>query len=447
MPRHQPGRSVPPSGGVRGRCLWLAALATILLSPERASGQAVTPLPQDELDFQGRATLALGSGARALGMGGAFLARADDASAASWNPAGLSYLRLPEISLVGVSNNSDTVTTPTTGAVEDSRVRASEPDFIAAAIPIEAGKVSGAVQVSFQRVLSLDAERTIRRQNARIEQDFQGGFDVLALGTGVKVTRSLRLGLTLNRWLNGYRQTRVREGVNRTIQDIDFQLSGWNFNFGALWSPNESLNVGAVVKTPFEAPVRLERTRQDVFPVSGAPRSNSFVSEDVRLELPAAIGFGVSWRPRSPLTISADYTRTFWSRARIRNFFTLPIAGDPAPPDTLFETLNYPAVDEEFQEDTEQFRLGAECVVIGPHLKIPFRAGFFTDRQYFRGGNGRAPVFVGLTLGTGIIVGPLLFDVAFVREIGDYLDREGNGIDVRIRRLYLSLIYRHRGSS
>mgnify|MGYP000095960413 CR=1 FL=1 len=38
-------------------------------------------------------------------MGGAFLARADDATAASWNPAGLSYLRRTEFSLVGVHND------------------------------------------------------------------------------------------------------------------------------------------------------------------------------------------------------------------------------------------------------------------------------------------------------------------------------------------------------
>ena len=33
----------------------------------------------------------LGSGARARGMGGAFLGISDDADAASWNPAGLIY--------------------------------------------------------------------------------------------------------------------------------------------------------------------------------------------------------------------------------------------------------------------------------------------------------------------------------------------------------------------
>ncbi len=42
----------------------------------------------------------VGSGARALGMGGAFIAIADDATAASWNPGGLFQLESPEISFV-----------------------------------------------------------------------------------------------------------------------------------------------------------------------------------------------------------------------------------------------------------------------------------------------------------------------------------------------------------
>ncbi len=43
----------------------------------------------------------VGSGARAIGMGGAFIAVADDATAASWNPGGLIQLLEPEISVVG----------------------------------------------------------------------------------------------------------------------------------------------------------------------------------------------------------------------------------------------------------------------------------------------------------------------------------------------------------
>ena len=42
-----------------------------------------------------------GSGARALGKGGAFIAVADDATAASWNPDALMQLDKPEVSIVG----------------------------------------------------------------------------------------------------------------------------------------------------------------------------------------------------------------------------------------------------------------------------------------------------------------------------------------------------------
>ena len=45
--------------------------------------------------------LPVGSGARALGQGGAFIAVVDDATAASWNPAGLIQLERLEASIVG----------------------------------------------------------------------------------------------------------------------------------------------------------------------------------------------------------------------------------------------------------------------------------------------------------------------------------------------------------
>ena len=46
------------------------------------------------------APLPSGSGARALGVAGAFTALADDATAASWNPSGLTQLERPELSFV-----------------------------------------------------------------------------------------------------------------------------------------------------------------------------------------------------------------------------------------------------------------------------------------------------------------------------------------------------------
>ncbi|HET6897417.1 MAG TPA: hypothetical protein VFK70_03675, partial [Vicinamibacteria bacterium] len=65
---------------------WAALLVTLALATEaRAQGVSLN-----------RA----GSGARAAGMGDAFVAVSDDGTAASWNPAGLAQLRQPEFSFV-----------------------------------------------------------------------------------------------------------------------------------------------------------------------------------------------------------------------------------------------------------------------------------------------------------------------------------------------------------
>ena len=71
------------------RRIVVAAATIVLLCIGRAYGQ-IPPLPEI---FS--SPLPTGSGARALGSGGAFLALADDATAASWNPAGLRLGELP----------------------------------------------------------------------------------------------------------------------------------------------------------------------------------------------------------------------------------------------------------------------------------------------------------------------------------------------------------------
>ena len=80
-PVEPPGLRASPCPGVR----------LLLLAAATAAAQPI--FDQDQIDLTGQQNLTLGAGARAYGMGGAFLARADDATAASWNPAGLSYLR------------------------------------------------------------------------------------------------------------------------------------------------------------------------------------------------------------------------------------------------------------------------------------------------------------------------------------------------------------------
>ena len=58
---------------------------------------AVTCRAEVDFDKLNGSDLGMGIGARAIGMGGAFVAIADDASAAFWNPAGLTQLTSNEI--------------------------------------------------------------------------------------------------------------------------------------------------------------------------------------------------------------------------------------------------------------------------------------------------------------------------------------------------------------
>ena len=67
-------------------------------------GSLVKPLSPQSTGFRPPSIfsppIARGSGARALGVAGAFTAVADDATAASWNPAGLIELERPEASFM-----------------------------------------------------------------------------------------------------------------------------------------------------------------------------------------------------------------------------------------------------------------------------------------------------------------------------------------------------------
>ena len=453
----RPPSSSPPARAPDWRAIGLACAVWLLGHPAAARAQEPTPspspavpdLPPDELDFQGLTSITLGSGARAFGMGGAFLARADDATAASWNPAGLSYLRNPEVSIVGARNSFDR---GPAGEAANDRFTGRTPDFAAVAYPLEWGSVTGAAQLSYQRVFSFRGNRTVDKQGFVLTTEGTGGFDVIAIGTGLQVARSLRAGITLNRWCNGYHQSRARTGSRRQRQELDYDLSGWNVNLGLMWTPQESLNLGLVAKTPFTGSLKLRRERTDFFPAETPEviTTNEAERDDVRLDFPAAVGVGASWRPRSALTLSVDYTQTLWSEGRIHNFFTVPptpsnpINAQPPAPD-VFPDLPYPTLVDPGQKDTAQLRTGVEYVIIGSRVKWPLRAGYFLDRQYFRSGTGTAPRFNGFTVGAGILAGPFLFDVAYVYESGDYVDSgepQGRAF-TKFQRVFVSLMYRH----
>jgi opacity protein-like surface antigen len=469
------------------------ALALSGLGALEARGQDLARVNQDELaSFYGRMNVVVGSGARAFGMGGAFLARADDATAASWNPAGLSYLRRIEFSVVGVHNdfyqqipNANQVVTPPVQVTTLDRLQGSVADFIGFAYPLRFRERTGAVQASYQRSFSFTGSRRAEGPvavngfvNSRGERTLpteftvegKGGFDTLSLSSGFEVHPGIRLGLSVNRWVKGFSQTvnrpDARTGGSRQIHSA-WDISGTNFNLGALFTPTPKLNLGAVLKTPFRAKVDLSKTRIDDSRIPDEegrippPLVNSEAGH-VQIRFPLVYGLGASYRATNTVTVSADFTRTRWSKATITDFFGLGRSGLLPSDVDRYSELPFPAVEAgvDGQADTNQLRVGAEWVLrLGPsgNILLPVRAGFFRDGQpviiRLTDADGAPlpdvqPSFSGFTAGLGVTLGGVLFDVAYIREAGDVPGPTFDGVipdptrRIRYNRVFASVMVR-----
>jgi len=85
----------------------------------------------------------VGSGARAMGVGGAFIAVGDDATAASWNPACLIQLEKPEATFV-LSEDFRTI--------GGNNVDLSGVNYLAESYPFTIGQVNMIVSLNYQRL-------------------------------------------------------------------------------------------------------------------------------------------------------------------------------------------------------------------------------------------------------------------------------------------------------
>jgi hypothetical protein len=121
-------------------------------------------------------------------------------------------------------------------------------------------------------------------------------------------------------------------------------------------------------------------------------------------------------------------------------------------PTNTFDSLVWPNVDAESQADSVQLRFGLEYVILGSKVKVPLRAGYVNDQIYTKDFEGEAPHFNSVTVGTGVIAGSALLDVAYQHTWGSYRaaprdasSNVGIATAARTHRLYASLIYRWGG--
>lgn len=281
-------------------------------------------------------------GARSLGMGGAFIARADDATAAEANPAGLTILRRAELA-IDVRDVSITQTAPAGGtwpwiATIEAPARDLDVSFASVVVPL--GDFAAAA--SYARGLDVQNEiDLIGRYDTPVFHVGPAGLlsaeDCAAAGTACRQFQiypfSTHVDIELESWsLTGaWRRGALSLGLGVRYSDfsesarvrrIDLDREGQpeflieqvnggqifgsehdsdvTFVAGVKWEISEAWCAGGVYKKgpSFPAPVYagLAAEGEEGLHRMGSPR----------FHVPDRAGLGASWRPAPLLTVSAD---------------------------------------------------------------------------------------------------------------------------------------------
>ncbi len=413
----------------------------------------------------------VGAGARAVGIGSAFVAVADDATAASWNPAGLVQLERPEISVVGVGvlqsvefgsldASDESVSRLVTQKAGDATV--ARLDYVSAALPGSWRGRNAIVSLNYQEMLAFDYalrdtldERTLAGDVTHSERALtQDGAVYAAIpAVAFDLLPELSLGAAFNYWFDGlgapyaWRNTSTLSTVDlsgvvttrtQSLESVRFErFRGANATFGALWRPLEALSVGAVLKLPFHATSRrvLDTNVLVTKEPGGVTRLEGGGSAKVAFRFPEVVAGGIALRPSDAWLISVDATWVDWSYFRVFDSegAAYLISADPAGTATI--------------DAVTTVRAGVERTLTLPSAVLALRAGGAYDPQPARG--APATVVVG-TAGIGLSLSRLSVDLAyegrFGRDVGgtsltrNIIGAPDAEVDLARHSLYLSLV-------
>ncbi len=420
----------------------------------------------------------VGSGARAIGMGGAFIGVADDATAASWNPGGLIQLETPEISIVGAYDyrREDTTYQAFPEASGPQSVSTTEINYFSGAYPFSSWGRNMIVSLNYQHLYDFNKEVHFAYRffdpvapqlslDNQVDYEQEGAWKALSPAFAVQVTPKISVGAAVNFWDSGvydnqwksrYRsdgsgllgaapgvpfdvKTHIDERYEMDGTKIDFadplRWQNVNYHLGLMWNIDSRWTLGAVFKAPFQAHLKHDYHFSSVvqFPAPNPPQQNQIdFSEHVRLDMPMSYGLGFGLRVTDALTFDLDLYRTEWG-----DFVLHDEAGNKSNPIT-----GKPA-DESSSDATTQIRFGGEYLLIGEKFVVPLRAGVFYDPEP---AEGSPDDFFGFSLGSGVVWKNIVYDAAYQFRFGSdvrstQVGNADSSQDVQQHTLYMSIIY------
>ncbi len=363
----------------------------------------------------------VGSGARALGMGGAFIGVADDATAASWNPGGMTQLKKSEISLVGrvVDKKETYEVNDYSSAIENINFNCN---YLSVVLPFSLKNRNMVFALNYQQLYDYNLEikfKTFIPNNqgslnlVNIEYKRTGYLSPVGVAYSIQVIPEVSIGVTMNFWRNFWGINQIKETYNVSSDFIyesnlihqentvkyDTDFKGFNTNYGIFCRPFAPLSIGAVYKSSFKADIKMKYSQTQKI----QNNLTHYPSRDIDLnfEMPESYGIGVAYKFTDTFKMSFDIYKTRWSKYIVidseRNEYS-GITGE----------LNKNAE----VDDTIQLRTGSEwlCINKNKQLSIPIRFGFFYDPIPDQG----SPIDVfGISTGTGYSTPRYAFDIFY----------------------------------
>ena len=452
-------------------CLPLVAGTTL-------GAQGLSPTAFFQLAQQSRTAFTVqGDGARAVGTGGAFIAIADDATAVSYNPAGLAQLLRPEGSLVVQGLTRDLSFTGATGqagasptSFEDTQNsdKHSRPTFASFAIPWKRDGLNTVLLFSYQRVFDFAFDSALNylattsggSTTQAISQSVHqtGGIDLYSVGLGVEVSPRILLGASVNSWQGRWNFSSVSErqtsGISETFDSNlsqDSVFRGFNFNLGFIWR-SDWVNVGAVYRSPFTATYTFTDQYTSVSTSTGLPSTQASPTTSAAIKWPSTLGWGVGLHLDPRVQVTADWSQTSWSKARY------------SATGSSYDQLNwFDFLQASNTRDVRDFHTGVEWIAWrGDSVVLPLRAGYFREPQPIVDPiTLEQRVLKGWTVGVGVKVRDLVFDLAY-KDARDHRQASRYNTDTPIggvastavgtetleeKRIYASLIYQFKADS
>jgi long-subunit fatty acid transport protein len=433
------------------RCRSWSVFAVLVL----AAAVHAQPVTTPEI---GTAPNPVGSGARAMGQGNAFIAVADDATAASWNPGGLSQLQRPEVSLAveHLRQSEQMGSDVGAGAESERNIDLTDLNYASVVYPFFFRRnmvvsLNYLKQYRFDKALEYPLQSSAGGIDlgARVHYRQEGEFATLAPAFGIDVTPHLALGVTLNIWNHAVTGSSAYEQESSTAGSVQFGPfrdtfrhvlqdrfeidRGTSLVLGGLYRLSAQWTLGAVVKPAYA--LHLDHTRTETYTESGTltppdEDTQATTTAHARLDLPLVAGLGVAWRPSDPLTVSTDVTWTDWSNCAYTE------NGRETNPFTI-EPVSRSELD-----DTVTARLGVEYLLIRQRFVVPLRCGAGYDPSPAVDG---VDEFYSLTCGSGLQWGRFVFDIAYEyrwgRDVGRDVLRGIHGAEDMVRqRLLASMI-------